>query len=178
MTATSSTKPNRARVLMNFQVALSSATLILAVGLFPSEVSAQRGTPADAASAPTAAARVTVMLVSSLPKSGAVVGVVRRGGAPPNDVFLVTNQTSARDLAQAVRAFSQLRRRTGDAVSGEMRSYFDPVSEQVQFSATELGASSQTLGELSRATRVEIEKIGVGRSTTMLIPALPRSLAR
>jgi hypothetical protein len=87
----------------------------------------------------------------------------------PADVILVTDRATARELAQAIRAFRQLRARVGDSFPGEVRTFVETVPDRVSFSSEELAAASRAISALATASETSIERIGTGRFTTTTI---------
>lgn len=154
---------------MNWVRAASCTLVACAASLVSATAEAQRGAPASAAVAPTTAALVTVMRVAALPREGALVAVIRRAGMNPADVILVTDRATARELAQAIRAFRQLRARVGDSFPGEVRTFVETVPDRVSFSSEELAAASRAISALATASETSIERIGTGRFTTTTI---------
>ena len=87
----------------------------------PAAQSARRDTITTAWTDPGIA---TVILVDALPAPAAPNAravVIRRPGELPNNIILVTEATTGRDLAKAVTALAFSRRNKGDHVEREMR---------------------------------------------------------
>jgi hypothetical protein len=121
-----------------------------------------------AATTPT---RVSIVLVESVPETGAVAVVQRRPEAVPQNVILLTRQGLRADvLNHALGAVVTSRSKFGDVLLGEFRlpirgsEHFGPVSQRRR------GWLEAKLRRLPETPRVPIEDVGTVHAMRLTIP--------
>jgi len=156
---------NRNSLKRMLHIAALSASL--AIGL---EAQAQR--PARTQTPPQTAVALIVIRVGALSDATAVAEIVRRSSGEDRNVILVSDVTTARDLAMAIRSFRMMRERIGDDLSKELRGVIQPAPSQLQFLPAELERAESILRGLDTSRSRTLNGIGSGRATTVTVQAL------
>jgi hypothetical protein len=149
---------------------IAAATRLAAITLvFAADATALCAQPPDVAGAAATPARhpyATVILVADIGAPNARAVVVRRPGELPNNIILVTTETTPRDLATAVSALITSRTNRGDQVDREMRTHIVPQLPRAKPTPSERLAA-QDLRRLPLAPVFDVP--GIGRGPALVV---------
>lgn len=138
----------------------SSALLGVAVFF----VLATGGGPQQASAQSTARKPVTVMLVDSLPYSGADAVVVRRASSEHRDVILVRRNAASPRVFLAAAEVLRVSWTVSGSSSGEVQILRVPAQLTArEWNADEVRAAAGTLGRLRQASRPNVDITGLAR---------------
>lgn len=151
-----------------FRLGVCVATL----ATLPVAGQAQSARPATIQSAPSTPTYVTVALVDALDSPVGVVEIRRRSENADRDVILITPTTTSEDLAWAIRHFTRLRARTGDALGREIRTSLRAAPEEAGFTEGEMAVARGALRRLRDEPERDIFGVGVRQATRIAVPAV------
>ena len=156
--------------------AIAPVAALLMLLLAPAAVGAQSAGPRLEVQTWTDPAIATVLRVDSLGAPDARALVIRRPGDLPNNIILVTRQTTAAELAKAVTAIIASRRSQGDHVDREMRTIVTAVDPRKHKPSRDEGRAKADLNRLQYAPEFRID--GIGRGPAIVIRMADSAVAR